>query len=670
MTKRAQLADGTILEFPADTPDEVMDKVVRQHISGQAAPQAAPPVAAQAEPIVEAPQPMVGSALNPAAPVWNPQTGQQDSTANYTPPHKNSGLYDAKGNPLPADWEGEAFDENGEFVLMGTVTDDAPWPTDNVANNAMETLGAVGGSMFRGLAALPDLALDARDLIFPNMAAGTDRSRFSDIPDMLGTKRPNSPGVEFAGNVLGGMVIPGPKAGPKPMNALAPQATKNGDDAVNALADPRAVVQAGKREGVRVMTSDVKPPRTFMGKAIRNTGERIPIVGTGGMRAGQQEQRIAATRRLADEFGAGTTLAEAGDDVAKDFAATRGAAVQGFTKAKKSVIESIPGVAPATNTLKAIDDKIAELEARGSPTALEVVAELKKLRPSFEGKTLAQLEAMRADELGAFFKGDSMARIKDVGEKAMQSIYKPLNDDMGAFIKEKGGTQQFIKWKNANTRLASMAKELDTASFRGALNKAETTPEAAAKLIFSKTPSDVRRLYRNLSPAGRVKAQAAMFLKVAEDATTDGIISPDKFKNGIEALDNATGIFMSPADKARVDGFTRLMSATKRAAEAGVMTNSGQQTVPALMGAAAYAMPWKVGGFALVTRLYESAPVRDALLRIGRAKPGSPQEAKAIGYAEKLISRHITKAAPLVDRVGEAAAQSPVARAAAGDEND
>lgn len=43
MTKRAQLADGTILEFPADTPDDVVDRVVKQHISGAkpAAPTAA-----------------------------------------------------------------------------------------------------------------------------------------------------------------------------------------------------------------------------------------------------------------------------------------------------------------------------------------------------------------------------------------------------------------------------------------------------------------------------------------------------------------------------------------------------------------------------------------------------------------------------------------------------
>lgn len=38
MTKRAQLANGTVLEFPDNTPDAVMDRVVKQHTSGGGKP--------------------------------------------------------------------------------------------------------------------------------------------------------------------------------------------------------------------------------------------------------------------------------------------------------------------------------------------------------------------------------------------------------------------------------------------------------------------------------------------------------------------------------------------------------------------------------------------------------------------------------------------------------
>lgn len=41
MTKRAQLADGTVLEFPDETPDEVMDRAVRRHMTSPEALRAA-----------------------------------------------------------------------------------------------------------------------------------------------------------------------------------------------------------------------------------------------------------------------------------------------------------------------------------------------------------------------------------------------------------------------------------------------------------------------------------------------------------------------------------------------------------------------------------------------------------------------------------------------------
>lgn len=43
MTRRAQMADGTVLEFPDNTPDEVMDRVARQHATSKPAPRKAPP---------------------------------------------------------------------------------------------------------------------------------------------------------------------------------------------------------------------------------------------------------------------------------------------------------------------------------------------------------------------------------------------------------------------------------------------------------------------------------------------------------------------------------------------------------------------------------------------------------------------------------------------------
>jgi hypothetical protein len=57
VTKRAQLADGRVLEFPDDTPTEVIDRVVKELIAADKSPTpAATPAAAapKAAPTAEA----------------------------------------------------------------------------------------------------------------------------------------------------------------------------------------------------------------------------------------------------------------------------------------------------------------------------------------------------------------------------------------------------------------------------------------------------------------------------------------------------------------------------------------------------------------------------------------------------------------------------------------
>lgn len=93
-------------------------------------------------------------------------------------------------------------------------------------------------------------------------------------------------------------------------------------------------------------------------------------------------------------------------------------------------------------------------------------------------------------------------------------------------------------------------------------------------------------------------------------------------------------MFFAGADKAQVEGLTRALNLTKRAAEAGVSTASGQQAVPFAIGSflqsvlgsfgRAIAAAGGVGGAA---RLYESAPVRNLMIQLSRTKPGAKDEA-------------------------------------------
>src|SRR5690606_23926379 len=123
-----------------------------------------------------------------------------------------------------------------------------------------------------------------------------------------------------------------------------------------------------------------------------------------------------------------------------------------------------------------------------------VIAELEKFKRTLSsGLSLRGIEENRKI-LGTAFDGDNMANIKDIGDKAIRAIYAPLRDDMGEVIRERAGDAAFNRWKGANDRLAAMAGELEDKVFKDVLRKSETTPGAVSRLLFSKNPSEVRRL--------------------------------------------------------------------------------------------------------------------------------------------------------------------------------
>ena len=292
-----------------------------------------------------------------------------------------------------------------------------------------------------------------------------------------------------------------------------------------------------------------------------------------------------------------------------------------------------------------------------------VVAKLTNLRDMIAGgKTLAQIEGNRKI-LGKLFTDPALGSIKDDGQKALNAIYGPLRDDMGTFIESAAGKPARALWATANDRLAAMAGELKVSGFKKVLNNADTAPEGAAKLIFSKTPSEVSRLVGSLSNAGKDKARSAVMFEAARKSTENGVISPAKFATALDAMQASTRGLFAPADAARIDGMVKLLKGTQRASEAAVLTNSGQQLVPAAVGAFGYANPITTISAGLAARLYESGPMRDLLLRLGRAKPGTP------GYkiTWDRLNTAIAKMAPVAANDVEAGLVASPTRVAAED---
>lgn len=445
---------------------------------------------------------------------------------------------------------------------------------------------------------------------------------------------PGNPLAEVFGSVVGGQAANRIANLPGQTQRLYRAAT--GKDLPGPAGE---IVRQGEQAGVRVMTSDVSPPTTRTGRFAQMSGEGVPIIGTGGRRAAQQVEREGAVQKALDSYGAGH-----GQDfskaIAQDLLKRKGEQVAKYSGLKESIKTQLQGRNVVTsNTVSQIDDEIAALQKvfKGGE-AESTIAELQSLRASAQGQGLDGLEQVRK-VFGETLANPNNAGIKSVLDKGRDRIYSAINKDEVAFIGEAAGPAAVKQWRLANARLSSMIDEAQNTSLGQVLNKAEATPEAVKQMLSSAKPSDVRRLYRNMTETGRAAARSAIMQKAYDASFRNNQFSSDAFMTNLAKEMKTSGQFFDKAQKRQLEGLSRLLSATARAGQAGVMTNTGAQTVlPAtlstLIGATGGA-PAGVASFATIgglARAYESKPVRNFLIRLAAMKPD-----QAAKEAEKLI---------------------------------
>jgi hypothetical protein len=431
-------------------------------------------------------------------------------------------------------------------------------------------------------------------------------------------------------------------------------------------------LQAAERANIPVMASDVVPPETFIGKAVQQAGERIPFAGTGSLRQTQQAARTDAVTELLTDYGVNDpTLAQ---KVASSLTQTRKAQIDKYTTMKREVIEPLAsaGAVPVTGATRAIDDEITRLERISPEGFAPVVSILRRWKSDLAGKSLDDIEVLRR-QVGEEFAAPELAKVSGEAQRSLNRIYKPLREDMGAFIKANGAPKDYVKWQVANKRLAEGMEELGKSALKTALRDAEQTPEAVWRLLHSNKPSDVAALYRNLGPQGKAAARSAVLDKAFRDAVGDAgtidEITPEKFLTAMKNNGAQVRIFFSGEEADRVTGLIKALKLTSRAGQANVMTQSGQQAVPilgaasltgavgALLGDAAtggavaagtVGLAGSIGGLA---RLLESDPVRNALIAMQKAKPIDQNKAaqgvvSAIRAASAQLGGNLPSSAP------------------------
>lgn len=436
-------------------------------------------------------------------------------------------------------------------------------------------------------------------------------------------------GAAGIGGALANRFLPG---GPGTFTGIVPEAPAAGRFA-GAEVSPERIIAAGEQANIPVMTSDIRPPETFVGKIGQQVGEVVPL-GTAGMRRGQQQSREQAVETLLADAGI-TIDRDIAGDLVQNLTEKRGADLRKFTDMKREVIDRYAGagdVAPI-KSLDAIDSLIAQLEGENLPRQLGgLIQQLQDVKTSLSGPgNLNKIEANRSTLFD--LKADpNLASISSKSEKAFKRVYDALNEDMGDFIKANGDMRDFNRWKVANVKLATMAGELRQGGLKRVLDQGEFNPQTVTRMLTSVNPQEARLLFTNLGKEGRANARLLLLQTAAQkayDANT-GIVNPNTFAREVGKLKSNFGQFFGGAEAERVNGLVAVLNATRRAQEAQFAPRTGERLVPfataggfGWLGSALGFDP--VTGFAssaafgAAKRFYESAAARDLLLKISKA---------------------------------------------------
>jgi len=403
------------------------------------------------------------------------------------------------------------------------------------------------------------------------------------------------------------------------------------------------VLRASEARGVDVLTSDIFQPRSIFSRLSQQFSERIPALGTGGRRSAQQEQRATALEQLSEAV----PRVEAGDIFTSLESSTnrvRRAAGNRLNRVISDMNER--GAVPLVNTLDRIDGAIVSLSRPGKLPNEALIDELNNLRSTLveggiwrEGSNFESLRVLRSDARAISEQVDAVGRsqLRSSDKAIMDGIVDGITRDLDDFVRSSAGGAGLDRYKSADRIYAREARKLTKSRLKTVLDKGDVKPELVNNLLFSSSPSEVRLLFQNLDTSGRQNARMALYRRAIDNATKKGEISPQRFVSELDKLDNNFQTFFRGEARAELNGLKRLLETTARGGDAAVITPTGQAlqlpATTAVIGGAAVGDVRAIATLALAStvglaaRAYESAGVRNMLIRLGQSPRRSTLEA-------------------------------------------
>jgi hypothetical protein len=633
MPQEAVLPDGTILEFPDNATSEQMTQAVNEFAKSSRQPTAAQEPTSEAVDVARGLARGMGPvAMGAAAGLMSPIPGGAAIGATAVAAGQLIGdplvlgLNHFMGTDLktPTELFGELFTKLG----VDPTSTEAGRIAESVGSFVASTAASIGiANVLKGAASATArkigaiLAEQPIQQLAAAAAGGATAEAARYGAEKLGADTKGQIAASIAGGVLGGKYAAN--------RAGLTQLSRPAVAGMTAAETAQAIAEA-ESAGRLVRTSDVLQPGGPLSRRMQDVRE---AVGGRAALVQQAEERTQAVKDLLGEFGAAVG-ADAIRDVTANLNATRAAEISANTTVVNKILKDLDSTGvtvSTTNAIKAIDNEIKFLNGVNPSRLASVITELQSLKSGIQGKTASQVAA-NLKLVGDLLEDPGLASVKGLAGKSTKRVYKAIKQELGDFIEASGRNRN--AWETANTNLHEMAKELDDAALRAALNNGTVNKELAGKLLFSKSKSEVELLYKNLNDKGRASARAAILEDVATRSLDDKTkqLSPVQFLGNLGRAEKQTGVFFSGADKDALNGLARYLNLTKRAGEFNYDPSTGQKLLlPTIAGMIGHSLGF--AGTALVAgatyglgRLYETPGVRKLLMQMPKVAAGSPEE--------------------------------------------
>lgn len=391
--------------------------------------------------------------------------------------------------------------------------------------------------------------------------------------------------------------------------------------------------------GVTPMTSDVIPPKNAFTRGLTQDAEGA-LLGTGSKRAEQYAKRSQLVKKQLEKYG------EYSPSVVVDD-------LYGSLKSRKdsagSVIEDITtkmGDTPVdtSKSIKVIDNVLTRANRLGKVANKNLIRGLSDLReelakPDIDFGLLRELRSALRESI----QGDAMV-FPNSAKASTDAVERAMGADLRNNAARYLGAGEAARYVKANSDYSNVFNKVLNKRIANNLNKAkkEFTPELINSVVFSRKPSDIKRIWPTLSEDGKNAMRAAYISKIAEKAGD----SPTKFLTELNKLKSQSdgqiyNTIFSGRHMKELDALHEVLQQTARSDTANVVTQTGQSQANRIRTIGATATLGATlaleSGFGAMMRLYESKATRNALLRLANTKAGTPAYERALNNAANAI---------------------------------